>query len=166
MRTVRSLHRGRRLVIQRLAAGSSPPGRERSPSGRPIGCTKLASTASLSGPVSSTELAGRADLDKSATSKALAGLLAKGLVDRTQRTADRRFTQLVLSTKGRELHDRILPVVEGINRRLLSALSEAEVAQLDGMLDRMQQQADQLWVEAEEDLPRADRRHGGTRPER
>ena len=121
---------------------------------------------SASGPVSSSELAGRADLDKSATSKALAGLLAKGLVDRTQRTADRRFTQLVLSPKGRELHDRILPVVEGINRRLLSALSEAEVAQLDGMLDRMQQQADQLWAEAEEDLPRADRRHGGTRPER
>jgi DNA-binding MarR family transcriptional regulator len=114
-------------------------------------------------PVSSSELAARAELDKSATSKALAGLQARGLVVRSQRAGDRRFARLALSDEGRALYERILPLVDGINRRLLSVLSEEEVAQLDGMLARMQQQADELWREAEEDLPRADRRHGGTR---
>lgn len=119
---------------------------------------------SVGGPVSSSDLAARAALDKSATSKALAGLRAKGLVVRSQQAGDRRYAVLELSPGGRELYDRILPVVEGINSRLLSGLQPAEVAQLDGMLDRMQQQADALWREAEEGLPRADRRSGGTRP--
>lgn len=118
------------------------------------------------GDVSSSELAARAELDKSAISKAMAGLLAKGLVERTRGPADRRLALLALSPKGRDLYQRILPVVEGINRRLLSGLGEDEVALLDGMLDRMQEQADRLWGEEEEALPRADRRHGGTRPDR
>ncbi len=116
-----------------------------------------------SGPVTSSELAARAELDKSATSKALVGLLARGLVVRSHREGDRRFTQLSLSPEGQVLHDRIRPVVEEINRRLLSSLHEAEVEQLDRMLDRLQSQADQLWREAEEGLPRADRRHRGAR---
>jgi DNA-binding MarR family transcriptional regulator len=115
-----------------------------------------------SGPISSSDLAGRADLDKSATSKAVTTLLDKGLVERTTRPGDRRYSLLTLTDKGRALHARVLPVVEGITRRILAGLSRDEVAVLDDMLARMQTEAEALWAEAA-DLPRADRRHGGTR---
>jgi DNA-binding MarR family transcriptional regulator len=117
---------------------------------------------SASGPISSSELASRAELDKSATSKAVTALLARGLVTRSSRAGDRRFAQLELTPAGQDLYQQILPVVEGINRDLMSTLQPAEVAQLDDMLERVQQRADELWREAS-DLPRADRRHGGTR---
>ena len=117
---------------------------------------------SASGPVSSSELAGHAELDKSATSRALTGLLRKGLVARNSRTGDRRFAQLELTPAGRDLHDRILPVVEGINRELMASLAPGEVEQLDELLERIQRRADELRT-GSTDLPRADRRHGGTR---
>ncbi|MCY7319651.1 MAG: MarR family transcriptional regulator [Ramlibacter sp.] len=117
---------------------------------------------SSTGPVSSSELAAHAELDKSATSKAVTALVDKGLMGRTARAGDRRYAQLELTAAGRDLHDRILPVVEGINRELMSALSADEVAQLDDLLSRIQQRADDLWREGP-GLPRADRRNGGTR---
>jgi DNA-binding MarR family transcriptional regulator len=115
-----------------------------------------------SGPISSSDLASRAELDKSATSKAVSGLLDKGLVERTTRAGDRRFSQLSLTARGEGLHARVLPVVESITRRILAGLSQQEVALLDDMLGRMQVEAEALWAEAD-NLPRADRRHGGSR---
>ena len=120
---------------------------------------------STAGPISSSELAQRADLDRSATSKAVTGMLRKGLVARSARSGDRRFAQIALTPAGQALYDRILPVVEGINRELMATLRPDEVAQLDGMLERVQQRADELW-RASPGLPRADRRHGGTRQAR
>ena len=117
------------------------------------------------GPISSSELAARAELDKSATSKAVTGLLQKGLVARTSRSGDRRFAELELTAEGRELYGRIRPVVEGINRELMAGLQPHEVRQLDEMLERVQRRADELW-RGSGDLPRADRRHGGTRAAR
>ena len=120
---------------------------------------------SACGPVSSSELASRAELDKSATSKAVTALLRKGLVARSSRSGDRRFAQLELTPAGQALYDRILPVVEGLNRDLMAGLAPHEVAQLDELLERLQQRADEL-RRASPDLPRADRRHGGTRAAR
>lgn len=117
------------------------------------------------GPVSSSELAERAELDKSATSKAVTALLQKGLLERTSRTGDRRFAQLVLTPAGQALYDRILPIVESINRELLATLDPPEVEQLDRLLERVQQRADALRLDSPE-LPRADRRHGGSRTTR
>lgn len=117
---------------------------------------------SAGGPISSSELAHRADLDKSATSKAVTGLLRKDLVVRSSRAGDRRFAQLELTPAGQALYDRIRPVVEGINRELMAGLQPHEVAQLDEMLERVQRRADELWRDAT-DLPRVDRRSGGTR---
>lgn len=120
---------------------------------------------STAGPVSSSDLAERAELDKSATSKAVTALLRKGLVARSSRSGDRRFAELALTPAGQALYGRILPVVEGLNRELMAGLAPAEVALLDDLLDRVQQRADELRREAP-DLPRADRRHGGTRTAR
>jgi len=120
---------------------------------------------SAAGPGSSSELAARAELDKSATSKAVTALLRKGLVARTSRSGDRRFAELELTAAGQALYDRILPVVEGLNGEMMSALAPGEVEQLDELLERGQQRAEEL-RRASPDLPRADRRHGGTRAHR
>lgn len=117
---------------------------------------------SASGPVSSSELASRAELDKSATSKAVTTLLRKGLVARHSRTGDRRFAELELTPAGHALYRQIVPVVEGLNRELMATLAPHEVAKLDELLERVQLRADEL-RRAAPDLPRADRRHGGTR---
>jgi DNA-binding MarR family transcriptional regulator len=114
-----------------------------------------------SGIVSSSELAAHARLDKSATSKAVNTLAKKGLISRTPRRGDRRYTEIALTTEGRDLYRAIVPIVAGINRQIMAPLSESEISLLDDMLDRMQRSANEL-MDAGPDLPLADRRHGGT----
>jgi DNA-binding MarR family transcriptional regulator len=109
-----------------------------------------------------SELAVRAELSRSATSKAIASLLQKDLIERRVRAGDRRFAEINLSERGAQLYRQILPLVEGINREMMSGLSSADIAQLDRMLDRIHAQADQMWHDAS-GLPLADRRRGGTR---
>lgn len=113
-------------------------------------------------PMTSSELAERAGLEKSPTSKTIMGLLRKGLVSRLSRPGDRRYAQVALTPAGRELHARILPVVQDINRQMMASLTAAEIAQLDGFLDRMQAQTNRMLLAAGS-LPSADRRRGGSR---
>ena len=109
-----------------------------------------------------SELAARAELNKPATSKAITSLARKGLVMRDPRRGDRRYVQLRLTDKGRELYGRILPLVAQVNRELMAGLTAQETALLDAILDRLEQQADRMAQQLEH-LPRADRRRGGTR---
>lgn len=113
-------------------------------------------------PMTSSELAERAGLEKSATSKTIMGLQRKGLISRLSRPGDRRYAQVELTPAGRELHARILPLVQEINRQMMASLSEAEIAQLDDFLDRMQDQTNRMTLSAGT-LPSADRRRGGSR---
>lgn len=109
-----------------------------------------------------SELAVRAELDRSATSKAITAMVRKGLVERQASRGDHRRAQLRLTAKGRTLYVNILPIVTGINRQLMGALSHAEIALLDSMLERIEAQAGVL-AQGMPELPRADRRRGGTR---
>jgi DNA-binding MarR family transcriptional regulator len=114
-----------------------------------------------SGTVSSSELAAHARLDKSATSKAVNTLDRKGLISRTPRRGDRRYTEIALTPEGRDLYRAIVPIVAGINRQIMAPLTDSEIKLLDDMLDRLQRSANAL-VDAGPGLPLADRRHGGT----
>ena len=109
-----------------------------------------------------SELALRAELNRSATSKAITAMVQKGLMARQSRPGDRRLAQVRLTDKGRKLYDAILPLVDEINHELMADLGAGEVAALDSMLERMQRQAD-LMADRLAQLPRADRRRGGTR---
>jgi DNA-binding MarR family transcriptional regulator len=114
------------------------------------------------GPVTSSQLAQHAALDKSATSKAVMTLLRKGLISRAAVRGDRRFGMLALTPGGEDLYRRIFPVVAGVNRELMEPLSPAEVDLLDDLLARMETRAADMALAAGE-LPRANRRAGGTR---
>jgi DNA-binding MarR family transcriptional regulator len=113
------------------------------------------------GPITSSELAARAGLDKSATSKAVVGLVKKALVSRSLRAGDRRYIELALTPQGRKLYEQILPVVQEVNRDLMSKLTDAEIDALDRLLARIQQRAGEM-LEAAPALPLADRRRGGS----
>ena len=108
----------------------------------------------------SSQLAERAQLDRARTSRAVTSLVAKGLVHRQTQPGDRRQAMLALTPAGTALHGAMFPLVCDINRELLAWLDEAQVAQLDQMLDVLQKRADQLVLQADA-LPRADRRRGG-----
>lgn len=109
----------------------------------------------------SSELAARAQLDRARTSKAITSLVAKKLVQRETRPGDRRQASLVLTADGRVLFKSLFPQVLEIHHELLQVLDAGEQVQLDGMLERMQAQAERLALQAE--LPKADRRRGGAR---
>ncbi len=90
----------------------------------------------------SSALAERAALDRAQTSRAVGRLVEKGLVVRTPRPGNRREVLLQLTASGRALYAALLPRVARINRDLLSALSEAEVATLEDLLRRLRIQAE------------------------
>lgn len=113
-------------------------------------------------PLMPSELAVRAELNRSATSKAITTMVQKGLVERRVLPGNRRVAQLRLTPAGQDLYEQILPLVAQINRELMGSLSEAEIASLDSMLDRMHEQADRM-AHTLAELPRADRRGGGSR---
>ncbi|MFC5497051.1 MarR family winged helix-turn-helix transcriptional regulator [Caenimonas terrae] len=113
------------------------------------------------GATTSSELAARAELDKSATSKAIVSLVKKGLVTRLPRPGDRRYIELALTAGGNDLYRQILPVVQEVNRDLMSGLTDAEIAVLDRLLERVGQRAGEMAGSALS-LPRADRRRGGS----
>lgn len=106
----------------------------------------------------SSELAASIQLDRARTSRAVTSLVAKKLVRRQAGTADRRQARLALTDKGRTLYDALFPLVCDINRGLLSPLASEDVRRLEGMLERLQSQADRMVGAAE--LPKADRRRG------
>lgn len=93
------------------------------------------------GPVLSSELADLAQLDRARTSRIVTTLVDLELAAREVIPSDRRQAKVSLTDKGRALHDEFLPVVVELNRQLLLALEPEEVAQLDGLMDRLAERA-------------------------
>jgi len=69
----------------------------------------------------------------------LDGLEEAGLLVRTREPNDRRAVRVELTDAGRAKHAELLQVVIGFNRRLTAGLSEDELEQLRGLLDRLEQ---------------------------
>lgn len=106
----------------------------------------------------SSQLAEKAQLDRARTSKAITSLVAKKLLQRQSRPADRRQAVLALTEAGRALYESLFPLVRQINRDLLAGLSDADIERLEVALDSLQQRAEVMLAQAE--LPKADRRRG------
>lgn len=93
------------------------------------------------GPVLSSELADLAQLDRARTSRIVTTLVDLRLAAREVIPSDRRQARVSLTDKGRALYDEFLPVVVELNRQLLQALEPGEIAQLDGLMDRLAERA-------------------------
>lgn len=119
---------------------------------------RLIVVLSLRGPTSSSELAKRAGLQPGPTSRAISMLTEKGLAARTLQPNDRRKVTIQLTPRGKEIFDALYPVVQDLNERLLSALTDDERRVLELLVSKLQERV-ATWV-TDIELPKADRRHG------
>ena len=108
-------------------------------------------------------LAERMNRDRARTSRALGSLQAKGLVQRVTLPSDRRSARVSLTPAGQALYDTLMPQVQAINARILAVLDPAQKQAFDESLARLRAQAQQLLTEMGPELPKADRRRGGSR---
>lgn len=76
------------------------------------------------------ELCNYAIAEQPTMSRALDSMEAQGLATRKQSEADSRLRVVTLTEQGEKLHDRIQPVILGINAGMVDGLSEEASAQL------------------------------------
>lgn len=113
------------------------------------------------GPVLSSELADLAQLDRARTSRIVTALVDMKLIAREVIPSDRRQARVSLTAEGRALYDEFLPVVVELNRQLLLELAPEEIAQLDGLMDRLAERAKENLAAL--DLPKMRRARPGRR---
>jgi DNA-binding MarR family transcriptional regulator len=115
------------------------------------------------GPLSPSMLAEVVRQERAVVSRHVTELVSKELVQRIERTGDRRRAQLVATPTGHRLYEELFPLLAQINRRLMMALDASEAAMLELLLDKLTVRARQIYAEGGGDNARADRRHGGSR---
>ena len=76
---------------------------------------------------------------KSKISRAVTRLALAGLIEGTANSEDRRETQLRMTSKGRALYERLVPIVLGYEQRLLASLETDELSGLSAGLDKLEQ---------------------------
>ena len=108
-------------------------------------------------------LAERMQRDRARTSRALSSLQAKGLVQRVALPSDRRSARVSLTPAGQALYAVLMPQVQAINARILSVLAPAQKQAFDEALASLRAQAQQLLDQMGPELPKANRRRGGSR---
>ncbi len=70
-------------------------------------------------------------------SRAVRTLSEKGLISYKTDPGDARRTVLLLTQEGKQMHERIMPMFEEGERRMLACLTASEQQQLDGLLDKL-----------------------------
>jgi len=95
-------------------------------------------------PLTASEVGQRIVMDKVAVSRAVAGLMQRGLVERSTDREDRRRASLKLSARGKAMHARIVPIALGYEARLYEALSAEERKTFNKLADRLFARAEAL----------------------
>ena len=85
-----------------------------------------------------------AALDKVQVSRAVAGLIEMALIKRSADNADRRNSVLNLTIKGWKIYKQIAPEALAFEARLKDALNERETAELDLILSKLMDKANEL----------------------
>ena len=94
-----------------------------------------------SGPLTQRELSQMTLMDKVPVNRACKTLEDRGLVQRKPNEKDGRSHLLELTTEGRAVHSRIMPLALKIEAELFSVLSEEEQDALRDMLVRLRDNA-------------------------
>jgi DNA-binding MarR family transcriptional regulator len=88
-------------------------------------------------PLSVKELAEKANLNKGQASRAAQSLVNQGLVLKADHPGDGRGVLLTLTSDGRGVFERAMPMVSQRNKQIFACLTEQEQAHLSGMFDRL-----------------------------
>lgn len=84
------------------------------------------------------ELAHALHIEGPTLTRHIDGLEADGLVVRRRDAADRRAVSVELTDAGRAKHAELLQAVIAFNRRLTTDVSDAELEELRGILERLE----------------------------
>lgn len=107
------------------------------------------------------ELAQRTRMRGASAAGALYELERRGFVRRIADTHDRRKIRVLLTPKGRQLYDLVMPEIEMTNRAMLSGFDADEQRKLKTMLHRMRHN---LAEASAKPVPAARRRAGAPPP--
>lgn len=88
-------------------------------------------------PLTASDVGQRIVMDKVAVSRAVAGLMKRGLVERSTDRTDRRRASLHLTSRGQEMHDRIVPLALDYEHRLYAALSPEDRRTFNLLCDKL-----------------------------
>ena len=94
--------------------------------------------------ISARDIADRTAMDKVAVSRALSRLRGAGYLRRKPDRNDRRRTLLHLSAAGDRLFRRIAPLAMEFENRLVESLDDRDRRELDRLLSRLMDRAQQL----------------------
>jgi len=75
--------------------------------------------------------------DSGAMTRLLDRIEEKGIIRRVRSSKDRRSVEILLTDKGHELYPSIVPLILGVNKRLLQGLSKSEARMLEQFLQRI-----------------------------
>lgn len=82
-------------------------------------------------------------LDKMTVSKSLKKLVAMGIVKRIEHETDTRAKSVFLTTKGKALAKKLIPLVEGVDAKFFERVSKDRQAQLISIFKQLTEEADE-----------------------
>ena len=89
-------------------------------------------------------------------------LVSKGLVERLEQSGDRRRALLRATSTGHELYRNLFPQLARINTRIVEVLTEGEIEQLESILLKLTERAQQIYDAGGGVDVRTDRHLGGS----
>jgi len=96
--------------------------------------------------ISAAQVAGRTAMGKVAVSRAVSRLISTDRIQRRFADADRRRSILELTDKGHAIYKEIRPIAQRYEDTLLKGLSNTEKRQLDALLTKLTDTAENLKV--------------------
>jgi DNA-binding MarR family transcriptional regulator len=101
----------------------------------------IANLAGPQEPKSAADLCKGISYDAGAMTRMLDRLESKGLIRRTRSVQDRRLMELELTEEGRAAYPRMREISMSVANRFLRGFTKAEARQLEGLLNRMLENA-------------------------
>ena len=99
------------------------------------------------GPISAAEICQATAMDKVQVSRAVQRLISGKLASRKTDADDRRRSVISMTTRGRSIHDQIVPLALSREQLLIEGLDETERAQLWALFDKLAHQAERMLAE-------------------
>ncbi|HPF45278.1 MAG: MarR family transcriptional regulator [Alphaproteobacteria bacterium] len=87
--------------------------------------------------ISAGQVAQKTAMDKVAVSRAINNMIKDGLIKREFSDADKRRSELKLSKNGRKMYEKIVPLVQNYEQKLMETLNQDEQAVLDLILNKL-----------------------------
>jgi DNA-binding MarR family transcriptional regulator len=129
------LYRDCGYVIERLCKAEFGVSRRR---------WRILATLSVAEGITVSDLSKRAELDIAQTSRAIGTLAREGYLKRLANRSNARFSQVVLTEKGRNLYQSMFARFSQANKQLLRDLSEDQVQSLSTVVSILRNTATQL----------------------